>query len=88
MCCPQRAWIARPRASPRARESPAPILAASATWNVLYQNTFAMQGFAAFDGDHNVEFSKLSKMSYIFMAVNLAALLISVPIWQMMGLIG
>ncbi len=64
------------------------ILAASATWNVLYQNTFAMQGFAAFDGDHNVEFSKLSKMSYIFMAVNLAALLISVPIWQMMGLIG
>lgn len=64
------------------------ILAASATWNVLYQNTFAMQGFAAFDGDHNVEFSKLSQMSYIYMLINLVALLISVPFWQLIGLIG
>lgn len=63
------------------------ILASSATWNVIYQNTFAMQGFAAFGGEDSVKFSELSKLSYAFMVVNLIALVASVPVWRLMGLI-
>ena len=63
------------------------ILTSSATWNVIYQNTFAMQGFAAFGGEENVKFGSLSKLSYVYMGLNLVGLLVSVPIWQLVGLI-
>lgn len=64
------------------------ILTATSTWNVIYQNTFAMQGFAAYDGEKNVIYGQLAKSSICFMLVNIVAIIISIPIWNMMGFIG
>lgn len=62
------------------------ILTATSTWNVIYQNTFAMQGFAAYD--EQVVYGKLAKSSICFMLVNIVAIIVSIPIWSMMGYIG
>ena len=64
------------------------ILTATSTWNVIYQNTFAMQGFAAYDVDKNVVYGQLAKSSICFMLINIIAIVISIPIWSMMGFIG
>lgn len=64
------------------------ILTATSTWNVIYQNTFAMQGFAAYDGENNIAYGQVAKSSMCYMAVNILGILISVPIWSAMGLIG
>jgi DASS family divalent anion:Na+ symporter len=63
------------------------VLTSCATWNVIFQNTFMMQGYAAYGGDETVSFGSLSKLSYVFMVVNLIALWISIPLWQIAGLI-
>ena len=63
------------------------MLTAAATWNVIFQNTFAMQGYAAFGGEEKVKFGQLSKLSYVYMVLNVVALLASIPIWQLIGVI-
>lgn len=64
------------------------ILISTSTWNVIYQNTFAMQGYAAYDGDKSIAYGQVAKSSICFMVVNLIGIAVSIPIWRMMGLIG
>ena len=64
------------------------VLTASSTWNVIFQNTFAMQGLAAYGGEDNIAYGQVAKSSMCYMAVNILGILISVPIWSAMGLIG
>lgn len=63
------------------------MLTAGGTWNTIYQNSCALQGFAAYGGEDVVDYGKLSNFSYLYMIINLIALMASVPIWRFMGLI-
>ena len=59
-----------------------------ALWTVLYQNTLAMQGYAAYGGEANIKYSSIAKLSVCYMAINLVAVLVNIPVWHLMGLIG
>ncbi|MBQ9563015.1 MAG: anion permease [Lachnospiraceae bacterium] len=61
-------------------------LTATATWTVLFQNTFAIQGFAAFGGDEGVKYGEIAKHSICYMLVNIIGILGSIPFWKIMGL--
>jgi DASS family divalent anion:Na+ symporter len=63
------------------------VLTTCSTWNVIFQNNFMMQWYDSYVWDETVSFGALSKLSYIYMVVNLLALWISIPLWQIMGLI-
>lgn len=58
------------------------------TWNVIYQCNYVVIGFAAFDGERNLHFGSLTKLSYVFMVVNIFSLWLMVPYWKLLGLIG
>lgn len=61
------------------------VLCSVNLWNVIYQNTTFLAGFYAANG--MVRHSQTIKMSVAYAAINIIALLASVPVWQMMGLI-
>lgn len=63
------------------------MLTAGGTFNTIYQNSCALQGYAAYGGEDVVDFGKLSNFSYLFMAINLVGLLASIPVWRLLGLI-
>lgn len=64
------------------------MLTGGGTWNTIYQNSCALQGFGQYGGEEQVNFNKLSTMSYVYCGINLIALLASLPVWRMMGLLG
>ncbi len=57
------------------------------TWYVTYNNATFLTLYAASGGDQNIEFKKTIKMSFAYSALCLIGLLVSVPLWQFMGLI-
>jgi DASS family divalent anion:Na+ symporter len=59
----------------------------SNVWNVLYQNTFAMQAYAAYDGEENIQYGRIALVSVAYMVINIIAILLNFPIWKMTGLI-
>jgi len=59
----------------------------SNVWNVLYQNTFAMQAYAAYDGEENIQYGKIAMVSVAYMVINIIAILLNFPLWKMTGLI-
>lgn len=62
-------------------------LTSCGVWNVLYQNTFAMQAFAAYGGDESIHYSQIAKASVCYMIINIIAILGSMPVWSIMGLV-
>lgn len=61
-------------------------LTATMTWNVFYQNANYIITYSATGGEL-VDPSQMVKLSYAYMVVNLLGFMISVPFWQLMGLI-
>lgn len=57
-------------------------------WVTQYQNANMLVGWAAFGGDEQANFGDVMPGAYAYMLVNLAALLVSIPFWQMMGFFG
>jgi DASS family divalent anion:Na+ symporter len=56
-------------------------------WVTKYQNANMLVGWAAAGGDDNIKFSDVMPGAYAHLVVNLIALLISVPYWQLLGYI-
>lgn len=61
------------------------VFASMNVWNVFYQNTTYLAAFYAAQGA--VEHKHMVKLSVAYMIISLLGFLISVPYWQMMGLI-
>ena len=62
-------------------------LTSSGVWNVLYQNTLAMQAYAAYEGEKNIQYKLIARSSICYMLINIFAITASVPIWKLMGLV-
>lgn len=56
-------------------------------WYFRYMNANYLSAFAAAGGDEQVKYNNTVKMSFAYMALSLAGLLVSVPYWRMMGLL-
>jgi DASS family divalent anion:Na+ symporter len=61
------------------------VLTSVNLWNVIYQNTTFLAGFYASNG--MVRHPQTIKMSVAYAACNIVALLASVPLWKIMGLV-
>lgn len=60
----------------------------SLVWFLSYQNSGFLMGYAASGGEERVAYSSIVKMSICYVGIVTVGLLISVPYWQMIGLIG
>ena len=56
-------------------------------WNVKYQNSNFAAVFAAMGGEDVVSYQKTIKMSVAYMVVNMLALVASIPLWHMLGMV-
>ncbi len=56
-------------------------------WYLRYMNANYLSAFAAAGGDEQVKYEDTAKMSFGYMAISLIGLLVSVPYWQLLGLI-
>lgn len=56
-------------------------------WNTFYQNGSYLIAYAASGGEERIEFRHTVKMSVAYMIISFLGLLISVPYWQMLGII-
>ena len=56
-------------------------------WYFRYMNANYLSAFAAAGGDEQVRYGDTAKMSFGYMAISLVGLLVSVPYWQLLGLI-
>lgn len=63
------------------------MLTAGNIWNTIYMSPLALQGLAAFGGEEVVDFSKLSRFSFLYIVLNLVGLIASVPYWKLIGFI-
>ena len=61
------------------------VLVSVNLWNVIYQNTTFLAAYYASNG--MVKHSQTIKMSVAYALCNIIALLASVPVWQLMGMI-
>jgi DASS family divalent anion:Na+ symporter len=61
------------------------VLTSVNLWNVVFQNTTFLAAFYASGG--MVKHSQTIKMSVAYAAINIIALLASVPVWKMLGMI-
>jgi hypothetical protein len=61
------------------------VLCSVNLWNVIYQNTTFLAANYAADG--MIKHSQTIKMSVAYAALNIVALLASVPLWQITGMI-
>ncbi len=57
-------------------------------WVTKYQNSNMLAGWAMCGGDDTLNFSDVAPGAYAHLAVNLIALLASIPYWQLLGYIG
>ncbi|OPX84818.1 MAG: Inner membrane protein YbhI [Pelotomaculum sp. PtaB.Bin104] len=56
-------------------------------WHLFPQNVQFLTGYYAADGGNWASFPETAKMSFIFMIVNIIALLVSIPYWKLLGLL-
>lgn len=63
------------------------VYCSTMVWYVRYQNANFLSAFAANGGDDMVLYNDTIKMSFGYMAISLIGLLVSVPYWQMLGMI-
>jgi DASS family divalent anion:Na+ symporter len=63
------------------------VYCSTMVWYLRYQNANYLSAFAATGGDDMVKYNDTIKMSFGYMAISLIGLLVSVPYWQMLGMI-
>ena len=62
------------------------VFMAGMVWNTSYQNPL-INATVQIAGGKYVPFAEMRKSSYAFMVIFLAACLVSVPVWSIMGLL-
>ncbi len=56
-------------------------------WTTKYNNSNMLVGYAAAGGDENLDFKHVQVGAFAHLAVNLVALMVSIPYWQLLGYI-
>ncbi|TQI66323.1 SLC13 family permease [Clostridium sp. KNHs216] len=57
------------------------------TWNVIYQNGLFLIGYSAGGGEESISFPAISKLSYIYMALNILGFWACIPFWHLLGIL-
>ena len=57
-------------------------------WGMLYMSNFGIPAYGMWGGEENLDYNQLAKPSWIFFALNIVAIVVSIPFWQLIGLIG
>lgn len=60
---------------------------ASLVWFMYYQNSGYLMSYAAAGGDERIDYGHTVKLGVVYIFICLAGLLLSVPYWQLIGLI-
>lgn len=57
-------------------------------WGLLYMSNFGIPAFGMWGGEEMLNYNELAKPSWVFCVLNLVAIAVSIPFWQIIGLIG
>ena len=57
-------------------------------WGMLYMSNFGIPAFGMWGGEENLDYNQLAKPSWVYCVLNIIAIIVSIPFWKMIGLIG
>ena len=51
-------------------------------------SNFGIPAFGMWGGEENLDYNQLAKPSWVYCVLNIIAIIVSIPFWKMIGLIG